>query len=216
MKSSTNGGDYPEAKGKGRGQKLFGQGGQGKHRRAAHVNGLLNAEADELCQASKYERSPDRQNTQAGPLHEDISHQGLWAKAQDPQTVQSDIWNFHNWVLQAARSVSGRSPRWNIPGRGLRAQDRRCNTAAMGYKGKPKPPDRGHHALCYFFTELLNNTNAKDAHKTECLIVLDDPVSSFDLENRVGIISYLKSQMLKTLRGNLNSRIIREMKIRNY
>lgn len=63
-------------------------------------------------------------------------------------------------------------------------------------------------ALCYFFTELLNNTNAKDAHKTECLIVLDDPVSSFDLENRVGIISYLKSQMLKTLRGNLNSRII--------
>ena len=63
-------------------------------------------------------------------------------------------------------------------------------------------------ALCYFFTELLNNVDEKDVHKAECLIVLDDPVSSFDLENRVGIISYLKSQMIKVLRGNPNSKIV--------
>lgn len=30
------------------------------------LNTLLNAEADEICQASKYERSPDRQDTRAG------------------------------------------------------------------------------------------------------------------------------------------------------
>ena len=63
-------------------------------------------------------------------------------------------------------------------------------------------------ALCYFFTELLNNVDEKDVHKTECFIVLDDPVSSFDLENRVGIISYIKSQMIKVLRGNPNSKIV--------
>ena len=63
-------------------------------------------------------------------------------------------------------------------------------------------------ALCYFFTELLNNVDEKDVHKAECLIVLDDPVSSFDLENRVGIISYLKSQIIKILRGNPNSKIV--------
>jgi len=63
-------------------------------------------------------------------------------------------------------------------------------------------------ALCYFFTELLNNVDEKDVHKVECLIVLDDPVSSFDLENRVGIISYLKSQIIKVLRGNPNSKIV--------
>jgi wobble nucleotide-excising tRNase len=51
-------------------------------------------------------------------------------------------------------------------------------------------------SLCYFFTELLNNVDEKDVHKSECLIVLDDPVSSFDLENRVGIISYLKSLLM--------------------
>ena len=80
--------------------------------------------------------------------------------------------------------------------------------------GKPVKPknisagERNILALCYFFTELLNNVDEKDVHKAEYLIILDDPVSSFDLENRVGIISYLKSQMLKILRGNSNSKIV--------
>lgn len=30
------------------------------------LNGLLNAEADAICQASRYQRSPDRQDTRAG------------------------------------------------------------------------------------------------------------------------------------------------------
>ena len=30
------------------------------------LNALLNAEADALCQASRYQRSPDRQDTRAG------------------------------------------------------------------------------------------------------------------------------------------------------
>lgn len=81
-------------------------------------------------------------------------------------------------------------------------------------KNKPVKPknisvgERNILALCYFFTELLNNTDEKDVHKVECFIVLDDPVSSFDLENRVGIISYLKSQISKVLRGNQNSKIV--------
>jgi len=76
---------------------------------------------------------------------------------------------------------------------------------------KPKNISAGERnilALCYFFTELLNNVDEKDVHKAECFIVLDDPVSSFDLENRVGIISYLKSQIIKVLRGNPNSKIV--------
>lgn len=42
----------------------------------------------------------------------------------------------------------------------------------------------------------------------EALVVIDDPVSSFDLENKVGILSYLKSQLLKVLSGNKSSRVI--------
>ena len=30
------------------------------------LNALLNAEADAICQASRYQRSPDRQDTRAG------------------------------------------------------------------------------------------------------------------------------------------------------
>ena len=30
------------------------------------LNGLLNAEADAICQATRYQRSPDRQDTRAG------------------------------------------------------------------------------------------------------------------------------------------------------
>ena len=63
-------------------------------------------------------------------------------------------------------------------------------------------------ALCYFMTDILSDTDEKDTHKTEYMIVIDDPVSSFDLENRVGVISFLKSQMIKILRGNPNSRVV--------
>jgi len=80
-----------------------------------------------------------------------------------------------------------------------------------GESVKPKNISVGERnilSLCYFFTEILNNIDEKDIYKSECLIVLDDPVSSFDLENRIGIISYLKSQMIKILRGNPNSRVI--------
>lgn len=63
-------------------------------------------------------------------------------------------------------------------------------------------------ALCYFFTYILNNLSEKDAYKKRFLLIIDDPVSSFDLENRVGIQSYLKFEMQKILLGNKDSKII--------
>ncbi|EEP7658417.1 AAA family ATPase [Listeria monocytogenes] len=63
-------------------------------------------------------------------------------------------------------------------------------------------------ALCYFFTLIMNNEKEKNMYTKEALVVIDDPVSSFDLENKVGILSYLKSQLLKVLSGNKSSRVI--------
>jgi len=80
-----------------------------------------------------------------------------------------------------------------------------------GKSVKPKNISVGERnilSLCYFFTEILNYVDEKDIYKNEYLIVLDDPVSSFDLENRIGIISFLKSQIIKILRGNSNSKIV--------
>lgn len=63
-------------------------------------------------------------------------------------------------------------------------------------------------ALCYFFTLMMADLNEKDVYTKESLLVIDDPVSSFDLDHKIGILSYLKSQLLKVMRGNLKSRVI--------
>lgn len=70
MNINTNGADYPEAEGKllkineDEVKSYLDKVVKGSIEET--LNGLLDAEADELCQASKYERSPDRQNTRAG------------------------------------------------------------------------------------------------------------------------------------------------------
>jgi wobble nucleotide-excising tRNase len=45
-------------------------------------------------------------------------------------------------------------------------------------------------------------------YASEYLIVIDDPVSSFDYGNRVGVMSLLRFQFGNILKGNANSRIL--------
>lgn len=63
-------------------------------------------------------------------------------------------------------------------------------------------------AMCYYFASIMNNMNHNEMYEKEVLLVIDDPVSSFDLENKIGILSYMKSQLLKVFMGNSNSRVI--------
>lgn len=62
--------------------------------------------------------------------------------------------------------------------------------------------------LSYFFTNLLAGKEEQNAYKEEYLLVLDDPVSSFDLENKIGILSFLKHKIGMFLKGNINSKIL--------
>ena len=41
-------------------------------------------------------------------------------------------------------------------------------------------------ALCYFFTQILSNQDIGKLYQDEELVVIDDPISSFDFENKVG------------------------------
>ena len=52
--------------------------------------------------------------------------------------------------------------------------------------------ERNALALCYFFTDLLKETEAKNMYGHEMLLVIDDPISSFDVHNRIGIMSFLR------------------------
>lgn len=56
--------------------------------------------------------------------------------------------------------------------------------------------------LCYFFASILQNQDETTAYDREYLLVIDDPVSSFDIENKTGIMSFLRYQMGKFMLGN--------------
>ncbi|WP_295092636.1 AAA family ATPase [Ruminococcus sp.] len=62
--------------------------------------------------------------------------------------------------------------------------------------------------LCYFFTSMLQNKEKDDAFKDEYLIVIDDPISSFDVENKVGILSYLKWMLGRFIFQNENTKFL--------
>lgn len=93
----------------------------------------------------------------------------------------------------------------------IEAKDDIYTLSSNGHSVIPSDVSSGERniiSLCYFFTEIMKNLESKDAYSQEFFLVIDDPVSSFDLENRIGILSFLKSQMLSILRGNKDSKIL--------
>lgn len=68
--------------------------------------------------------------------------------------------------------------------------------------------ERNALGLCYFFNNLMNNKEEDKIFGQDCLLVIDDPVSSFDMENRIGILSYLKYKLGQYIKGNDKSKFI--------
>lgn len=82
---------------------------------------------------------------------------------------------------------------------------------SYGVNIKPSDVSTGERhalALAYFFVDIMENHRQDEFYKDESLVVIDDPVSSFDAENKIGVLSYLVRQFCNVLRGNENSRII--------
>lgn len=63
-------------------------------------------------------------------------------------------------------------------------------------------------ALSYFFTEIFKGENSKEFYTKPKFIVIDDPISSFDFENKVGIMSFLNYQIHKIMTGCNKSKMI--------
>lgn len=68
--------------------------------------------------------------------------------------------------------------------------------------------ERNAIALCYFFTESFRQRDVRNLYLKDMLLVIDDPVSSYDIGNRIGIISYLKYAILRLVMENENSKIL--------
>ena len=62
--------------------------------------------------------------------------------------------------------------------------------------------------LSYFFTSIFEGKEEKDAYTAENLLVIDDPTSSYDFENRIGILSFIKYKLSAFLEGNQNTKTL--------
>ena len=80
--------------------------------------------------------------------------------------------------------------------------------------GKDIPPssvstgERNVLALCYFFVDIMRDLRIEDFYKEERFLVIDDPISSFDQENKIGVYSLLVHEISKCLSNNQNSKVI--------
>lgn len=80
-----------------------------------------------------------------------------------------------------------------------------------GHAVKPSEVSLGERniiALCYFFANIMQNKEITNIYNKEYLIIVDDPVSSFDIENKIGIMSFLKYQLGKFLFGNVDTKAL--------
>lgn len=68
--------------------------------------------------------------------------------------------------------------------------------------------ERNAIALSYFFTEIFKGENSEEFYIKPKFIVIDDPISSFDFENRVGMMSFLNYQIHKIMTGCSESKMI--------
>lgn len=68
--------------------------------------------------------------------------------------------------------------------------------------------ERNAIALCYFFAKIFENHQKNNRYTDENLVVLDDPVTSFDKDNKVGIMSFLRWQVDALYHGNPNTKLL--------
>lgn len=67
--------------------------------------------------------------------------------------------------------------------------------------------ERNAVSLAYFFAKLIEGGTVEDLESKPIFLVLDDPLTSFDFEYKLGILSFLKMVIEKTL-NNTSSKIL--------
>ena len=68
--------------------------------------------------------------------------------------------------------------------------------------------ERNSLALCYFFSTIMEGKEKAKIYEEPYLIVIDDPISSFDIENCVGVLSFLKCQLQPYLCGHDDTKVL--------
>lgn len=88
--------------------------------------------------------------------------------------------------------------------------ENRYKVVSHGRSVRPRDISTGERnilALCYFFSESGKNRKRGNADDDSQYLILDDPVSSFDMENRIGVCSLIRERSEHILKSNDASRI---------
>ncbi len=68
--------------------------------------------------------------------------------------------------------------------------------------------ERNALALCYFFLNIASGLDHTNMYVSEKFVVIDDPVSSLDIGNRVGILSFLRYKFHQMLTACATTKIL--------
>jgi wobble nucleotide-excising tRNase len=68
--------------------------------------------------------------------------------------------------------------------------------------------ERNALALCYFFVELLKDEKNDEKYKNSKLLIIDDPISSFDYGNKMGVVIVIKSKLSKFFKENPDTKCL--------
>ena len=68
--------------------------------------------------------------------------------------------------------------------------------------------ERNAIALAYFFASTFQGKRVENRYSEEALYIIDDPISSFDQGNRVGILTFISDVFNNIIRGNRRSTIL--------
>ncbi|MGF3073641.1 AAA family ATPase [Facklamia sp. P13069] len=63
-------------------------------------------------------------------------------------------------------------------------------------------------SLCYFFSCVGENKSIEDKYIDEALYIIDDPITSLDFGNAVGLYTYINSQIRSIGKGNKSSKVL--------
>lgn len=80
---------------------------------------------------------------------------------------------------------------------------------SRGEKVRPRDVSAGERnaiALCYFFTLIGAGKSREEKYSDSTFVLIDDPISSLDQDNRIGILSYLRRQLAEIITGNRYSK----------
>ncbi|MCF0197056.1 MAG: AAA family ATPase, partial [Bacteroidaceae bacterium] len=85
---------------------------------------------------------------------------------------------------------------------------------ALKSRGKDVAPgavstgERNIIGLAYFFASLFKDTSEENRYRQPYLVVIDDPITSYDSDNRMGVMAFLKEQLTELLLKTEGSKVM--------